>query len=246
MQKPKKVIAIIQARQGSTRLPGKVLMEVLDKPLLGYQIERVKRSKIIDEIVIATTNLKKDNAIENFCKKQNINCFRGSEEDVLNRYLSAAQMFFADVIIRLTADCPLIDPKIIDLVVKNFIGANPPLDYLSNTIKRTYPRGMDVEVFSMECLRLADEQAIKPGDREHVTSYIYHHPNLFKIGCIESEIDYSNFRWTVDTQEDFELVSRVISKLYPKNPQFSLKEILEIFKQHPDWLKINAHIQQKS
>lgn len=240
-----KIVAIIQARQGSTRLPGKVMMEVQGKPLLGYQLERVKSSTLLNQVIVATTTLPMDDIIADYCAGRQVACYRGCVEDVLKRYRDAAQRYSADVIVRLTADCPLIDPAIIDKVISFYL-SDPSLDYASNTLKRTYPRGMDVEVFSFGALKLADELAVRLGDREHVTSYIYHHPQRFKIGSVENAVDYSPYRWTVDTPEDFELINLLISGLYRQNPQFGFKEILEIMEKHPEWARINAHIQQKA
>ena len=239
-----KVVAIIQARMGSTRLPGKVLKNVLNKSLLEYEIERIKRASFIDEIVIATTGNEEDDAIINKCHELSVPYFRGAEEDVLSRYYHAAVDFHADAVVRLTADCPLIDPNVIDKMITTYL-TNRKLDYVSNTIERTYPRGMDVEVISKESLFKLHEKALEKSDREHVTSYILKHLNDFRVENVKYKHDFHQLRLTVDTMEDFNLIKRLIEHLYPKNNAFTLEDILDLFHQYPDWKKINAHIEQK-
>ncbi len=242
-----KVVAIIQARQGSTRLPGKSMKEVLSKPLLGYLLDRVFRAKTINEIVVATTLLENDNIIDLFCQNNSITCYRGDSEDVLGRYMAAAQKFSADIIVRITGDCPLIDPEIIDRVVTHYLNLRGigGIDYISNTLMRTYPRGMDVEVFSYKALQLAAESAVQDSDREHVTSFIYSHPGLFKLANVVNENDDSRFRWTVDTDEDFQLVKKLIEAVYPNNNFFTYKDLLGAMDENPDWFQINSHVEQK-
>ncbi len=239
------ITAIIQARMTSTRLPGKVLKTVLGKPLLEYQIERVKRSNFINEIVIATTTNESDDLIVELCKKIEIKYYRGSEEDVLSRYYEAAMENHSDIIIRLTSDCPIIDTNVMDQVIQNYIEYQDQYDYVSNTLIRSYPRGMDTEAFSFKTLEQAYKNANKSYEREHVTPYIYQHPELFRIKTIKNKTDYSQHRWTVDTPEDFELIKRIIEALYPINPTFTMNNIIELLNKNLDWIKINAHIEQK-
>lgn len=239
-----KIVAIIQARMGSTRLPGKVLKKILGKSLLEYQIERVKRSKLIDEIVVATTTKKDDDAIVSLCTNLNISTYRGSEDDVLSRYYEAAIKYEADVVVRLTSDCPLIDPEIVDQVIQLYLDKQP-IDYVSNTFLRSYPRGLDTEVFSFAVLKRAYNEAKLQRDREHVTPYIYTNRHLFALTYLESERDYSHHRWTVDTQEDFELIRLIIEATYPNNPTFTMHDIIQLLNDNPQWMKINAHIEQK-
>ena len=239
------VVAIIQARQGSTRLPGKVMKEVLGKPLLGYLIERAKRAKLLNKIVVATTRLKEDDAIAKFCESHSIPCYRGDVEDVLGRFLGAAQDYSADVIVRLTGDCPLLDPNVIDKVVATYLQLYPKIDYVSNTLERTYPRGLDTEVFSLESLKIADREATTETEREHVTSFIYGHPERFKLSSVKGEGDTSRFRWTVDTPDDFRLIETLLKAIYPQNPNFTLDDLLFLVQRNPEWQKINSHIQQK-
>lgn len=239
------IISIIQARLGSSRLPGKVLKTVMGKPLLEYQIERVSRSKFIDKIVVATSNQDKDQPIVEWCKKLSVLYHRGSEEDVLERYYDAAQLHQADAIVRLTADCPLIDPKLIDKVIESYAQSHPKYDYVSNCLERTYPRGMDVEVFSFKALTEAFHNATSPVEREHVTPYIYKNPQMFKLHCIKSTNNHSQHRWTVDTVEDFVLIKNILESIYPIHPTFTLQDCLNVMEKHPDWMQLNAHIYQK-
>lgn len=238
-----RVVVIVQARMGSTRLPGKSLKKILDKPLFGYVGERLAACKEVSQFVIATTTSPLDDPIADYCTAHDIACFRGSEEDVLQRYQGAAEKFHADVIVRVTGDCPLTDPAIVDEAVRLFRSGH--YDYVSNVIKRTYPRGFDVEVFSKNALEKAASSAVNPSEREHVTPYIHHHPELFRIGDLSCAEDTSFYRLTVDHQEDFELVSKIILELFPKNPYFSLQDVLRLLRKHPDWAQINAHIKQK-
>lgn len=234
----------VQARMGSTRLPGKVMKRVLNKPLLEFLIERLKQIKSAPPIVVLTTQDPKDDVIVSYCKDHTIPFFRGPEEDVLTRYWLAAKERHPQYIMRVTADCPLIDPSILDEMITEYMTKKP--DYLSNSIKRSFPRGLDAEIFSYEALEKANSEGKDPYEREHVTPYIYNHSEQFKILNFESSIPLEHHRWTVDTPEDFELVRLILENLYPKNPQFKLKDILALLDQHPDWSKINAHIKQKS
>lgn len=240
-----KVAAIIQARMGSTRLPGKVLKKVLGKTLLEYQIERVKIAKTIDEIIIATTTKESDDPIVQLCQQLSIPYYRGTEEDVLSRYYEAATEFGVDVVVRLTSDCPIIDPNVIDKVVKHYLENKDQYDYVSNTLARTYPRGMDTEVMSYEALKVANERAKEPQYREHVTAYIYSNSDIFRLGNVVDEFDNSHHRWTVDTEEDFVLIEKIIQGLYIKNKNFSYVDVLDLLNKNPSWFFINHHIEQK-
>lgn len=240
-----KVEIYVQARMGSTRLPGKVLKTVLDKPLLAYLVERLNRCKEADAVAILTTILPIDDVIVDFCKKNKILCYRGPDEDVLSRYYQVAKQRKPDAIVRVTGDCPLIDPVVVDNVIRQYKEAKPSYDYVSNSLERTYPRGLDVEIFSYEVLEKAFTDAKKDFEREHVTPYLYMHPEIFKLKNVSSPIRLDQHRWTVDTPEDFELISLILKHLYPKNPNFSTEDILDLLQQHPDWSKINANIIQK-
>jgi len=229
----------------STRLPGKVLYEVMGKPLLEYQIERLGRAKLADKIVIATTTNESDLPIVELCKRLGVAYYRGSEEDVLSRYYEAAAEFGADVIIRATSDCPLIDPGVIDEVIGMYIKNREKYDYVSNTLERTYPRGLDTEVFSMTALKKAHKEASEQPEREHVTLYMYRHPERFRLASSSATKDYSKHRWTVDTPEDFGLIKLILQELYPLNSRFTWMDVIGLLNEHPEWVQINAAIEQK-
>ncbi|WP_425058489.1 8-amino-3,8-dideoxy-manno-octulosonate cytidylyltransferase [Sporomusa carbonis] len=239
-----KTVIISQARMSSTRLPGKVLKEVLGKPLLEYHIERLKRTKKADDIVIATTVNAVDEPIVELCQRLNVLCYRGSEDDVLSRYYYAACEARADIVVRVTSDCPLIDSEVVDKVIDTFITCDG-CDYVSNTLVRTYPRGMDTEVFSFVALEQAFKEATATPEREHVTPYIYNHPELFKLKNVVYITDQSRHRCTVDTSDDFRLIEKILLELYPDKPDFTVEDVLAVFDRHSDWYYINAHVEQK-
>ncbi len=229
----------------STRLPGKVLKPVLGKPLLAYQVERLQRVEHADAVVLATTTNDADQVLVDFAQAHDLAWYRGSEEDVLSRYQGAAEEAGADVVIRITSDCPLIDPAVIDRVIATFAQSQPDCDYASNTLRRTYPRGMDCEVFSRKALDIAHAETIEPADREHVTPFIYRRSDRFALRNVEYVSDQSHHRWTVDTDQDFALVSRMLEHLYPERPKFTLEDCLDQLAKHPDWARINASVGQK-
>ncbi|WP_085992721.1 cytidylyltransferase domain-containing protein [Oceanobacillus senegalensis] len=239
-----KVVAIIQARMGSTRLPGKTLKPVLEKPLLAYQLERVQNSQYLDEVLVATTNKRIDNQIISLCQSLKVAYFRGPEDDVLKRYYLAAKQVKADIVIRLTADCPLIDPSQIDTIVKYFLD-NQKLQYVSNTLNRTFPRGMDIEVFSFQILKEAHEKAKTKKEREHVTIYMTKILKSFQIYNVTYRKDYSHYRWTVDTMDDFILIKKIVEELYPKKQHFTLEDIIQLMEKNSNWQLINQHVEQK-
>lgn len=240
----KKIVAIIQARMGSTRLPGKVLKPILGKPMLWHIVSRVNKSKLVDKLIIATSNNPNSDKIYNFCKKYKINIFRGSEADVLDRFLHAAKYTHADIIIRLTADCPLIDPKIVDQLISMFKKGD--YDYaavatgagVARERINKFPDGMDCEIFTYESLKIAFKEAKKQAEREHVTLYIWR-SGKFKLGKLISKDDYSFLRFVVDLPTDLRFVRKVYKNLFPKNPNFGLSEIVNLLKKKPELLKIN-------
>jgi len=236
---------IVQARMGSTRLPGKVMLEVMGRPLLAYLIERLKRVKNAKGLLIATTELSDDDVIAAFAKSCSLPVFRGSVDDVLSRYYLAASSVSAKSVVRITADCPLIDPEIIDEAIELYKSATPPPDYVSNSIKRTYPRGMDVELFSFKALSRAFFEAVEPFQKEHVTPFIYRHRELFHCLNFEYGTDASRYRLTVDTREDFVLIELLLNALYPQKNNFTLKDLLDLITLHPEWAQINASVLQK-
>ncbi len=241
----RKILIIVQARMSSTRLPGKIMKKVLGRPLLDFLIQRLKRVSLADGIVIAATINTADAKIANYCLAQEVFCFRGSEHDVLDRYYQTATKFNADVIVRITSDCPLEDPLLIDKLISYYLELQPNCDYLSNTLVRTFPRGMDVEVFSYNSLALAAERATLPEEREHVTPYLYNNPEIFKIHSYIQPEDNSKYRWTVDCPEDLALITKILENIYPECPEFTLQDLIKLLEEHPEWSKINAHIEQK-
>lgn len=228
----------------STGLPGKVLKEVLNKPLLEYQIERLRRVTLADEIVIATPKDETSDPIIDLCQRLATPSFRGSEHDVLARYYGAAKDARADVIVRVTSDCPLIDPSIIDRIIQRYLEDETQYDYVSNCLERSYPRGMDTEVFPFRVLEEAFSEATDSRDREHVTPFLYRQPERYRLGHVTHPRDQSHHRWTVDTPEDFELIRKILEALYPERPEFTLEDCLDLLEQHPSWSKINAHVAQ--
>lgn len=236
------ILAILQARVSSTRLPGKVLKLILDKLMLSLQIERIRRCRRIEQLLIATSRDTSDNVIESLCKDMQIPCFRGSLDDALDRFYRDALVYNPDYIVRLTGDCPLIDPQVIDDVVGFCITGN--YDYASNTIEPTFPDGLDIEVFKFLALDTAWKEAFLPSHREHVTPFIHQNPKRFKIGHYKSKINLSHLRWTVtvDEPEDFELVRQIYEAIYPHNPAFTTQDILDLLRKNPSLIQINNHI----
>ncbi|MFA4941243.1 MAG: glycosyltransferase family protein [Patescibacteria group bacterium] len=232
-------LCIIQARTGSTRLPNKVLLTVKGRTLLEYEIERVKKSKLIDKIVVATTFNKGDDKIETICKKNNIDCFRGSEEDVLDRYYQCSLEYPEyKNIIRITGDCPLIDPTVVDNLIKFFVDNN--FDYASNIEEETFPDGMDAEIFKREVLAEAAEKARLASQREHVTLYIRNNEKYGR-GNLTSEINFSHFRLTVDEKEDYEVIKFLIENSEDNDRYMKYISLLE---KNPEIMNRNIKIQR--
>ena len=225
-------LAIVQARMSSTRLPGKVLKSIVGRPMISLQLERIKRARHIDEIVVATSTDRADDAIQAQCHRDDVSCSRGDLNDVLDRFYQAAKPLNSKCIVRLTADCPLIDPSVIDECIELFNSGD--YDYASNTVERTYPRGLDVEAFTFAALERAWREARLPSEREHVTPYLYHHPQLFRIGYLKDKRDLSSLRWTVDYPDDFEVITAIYESLYPAHSKFSIADILEFLENHPE------------
>lgn len=240
-----KVTAIIQARMGSSRLPGKVMFNLLGQSVLGHVITRVKQSNKIDDVVVATTLSKADRCLALEASTYKVKIFRGSEKHVLERFYQAARLNEAEGIVRITADCPLIDPGIIDLMLEQYLQHEPACDYMSNTLKRTFPRGLDVEIFSMQALEKAYHQAKREDEKEHVTPYIYRHPEQFRLASFTHSADYSHLRWTLDTEEDWLFIQEIFQRLYTNKPAFRWMDVLELLRDFPDLCKINQHVQQK-
>jgi len=244
-------VAIIQARMGSTRLPGKVLRDLCGITVLGHVIRRVARCKLVDKTVVATSTLPADDPIAKEAAAHSAAVFRGSEEDVLSRYYGAAIQSTAEVIVRVTADCPLFDPAILCEMLELFHGRNVPsstrpLDYLSNTLgERTFPRGLDAEVFTMDALAKANALARDPWEREHVTPYIYSHPQTFRLEGYRQAMDQSMQRWTLDTEEDWALIRAIYEALGRADGMFVTQDVIDYLRVHPELMAINAHVRQK-
>lgn len=239
------VAIIVQARMGSTRLAGKVLKPIAGRPMLSYQIERLRRVTLAQQLLVATTTNPLDDELVAFCAAQGVRCTRGSEADVLSRYCEAAAALGDEVVVRVTADCPLLDPQLVDLAIRTF-AAGEGCDYLSNMIEPSWPYGMAVEVVSAAALAQANAESRDPVEREHVTPFVYWRPQRFRIRSLRHERDLSAHRWTVDTPEDFELVSRILATLYPRQPLFEMADVLRLLEEHPQWVQLNAHVQQRS
>lgn len=237
------IAAIIQARMASSRLPGKIMLQACGKTMLEHMVSRVKQSKKLDEIIVATTINKLDDVIENWCIKNNIKCFRGPENDVLKRFKLAKDFFSVDIIVRLCSDCPLIDPKIIDDVIEVFELNN--FDFVSNSFPtegRKYPDGMGVEVFSSKLLEESDIFAKKPSEKEHVTFFMWMQPQKYKIFRLDYKKDISNFRLNLDYIQDYYLIRSVFEALYYKNNLFTMEDILICLESHPEICEFNENI----
>ncbi|OGS47955.1 MAG: hypothetical protein A3K68_07845 [Euryarchaeota archaeon RBG_16_68_13] len=238
-----KTVAIVQARMGSTRLPGKVLKDIGGRTMLARVIERTSRSKLIDRIVVATTTESVDEPVVAESTNLKVPIFRGSQEDVLDRYYRAAEEQDADPIVRITSDCPLVDPEVIDQVLALYRREMP--DYASNVITRTFPLGLDVEVLSRDALARAWRLATKPFERAHVTPFIYQRPDRFRLAALRADQDYSKYRWTVDTPEDLEFVRAVYACL-GVDGHFGWREILSLVEREPTLAAINRGVRQKA
>ena len=228
----------------SSRLPGKVLLEAAGKPLLEHMVERLRRARTLDAIVIATTAEAASDPIVALAERLGVGCFRGSEDDVLGRVLGAAQAHDAELIVETTGDCPLIDPAVLDLVVDTFNEGR--VDYCSNTLERTYPRGLDVQAFPTAVLAEVAELTDEPADREHVSLYIYEHPERYRLRSVVSgRPELGELRVTVDTPEDYALIRAIFEALYPHDPAFALQDVLDLLERDPHLRELNRHVQQK-
>jgi spore coat polysaccharide biosynthesis protein SpsF len=251
-----RVVAIIQARRASSRLPDKILLNIGGQPMLVRVVERAMRAGLLEAVVVATTTDPTDDAVQELCEARGYLCYRGSSLDVLDRYYQAASRFQAAIIVRLTADCPLIDPALIDEAVSAFTGAYPkdrqsvefPYDFVANRLPppwgRTYPIGLDIEVCSFAGLELAWKEADQPHQREHVMPFFYEQPQRFRIHLLNYHMDYGSLRWTVDTPEDLELL-RIIYARFEDRDDFSWLEVLELFQREPDLASINSRVRHK-
>ena len=235
----KKITVIIEARTGSSRLRNKVIAEIEGKPMIFYVIDRVKQIKSVEQIILATTQEKNDKILIEIAKQNSIGIFAGDSMDVLNRDYQCALQNNADPIIRITGDCPLIDPDIVEEMLEFYLKNN--YDYISNRINPKYPDGLDVEIYSFKTLQMVEQNAKLSSERSLVTTYITKNPKIFKIFSYENQEDLSGHRWTVDEQNDLEFVRKIYSIMKPKT-NFSMNEIIEILVKNPELLKINSGI----
>ena len=236
------ILGILQARYSSTRLPGKVMMPILGKPMLELQLERLLRCNKIDKLVVATSDQDADQHIVDLCIKLNVAVYQGSLDDVLDRFYQAAISHFPSHVVRLTGDCPLADPEIIDEIIDFHVKGN--FDYSSNAIQPTFPDGLDVEVMRFSCLEEAWCESFLPSEREHVTPFVNRNPERYKVSHFLREEDLSALRWTVDEPEDFEFVTCIYEALYPNNPYFSTDDVLKYLGSHSELLEINRGIKR--
>jgi spore coat polysaccharide biosynthesis protein SpsF len=240
-----KTLVVIQARMGSTRLPGKVLMPLAGKPALEHVVERARAAREVDQVVIATSTLPADAAVAQCCAARGWSCVRGSEDDVLARFLIALEKHPADIVVRITGDCPLTDPAMIDELVCALKNDPRGLDYISNTqAPRKIPHGLDVEAMRADALQRACNEAAVREEREHVTPYFYRNPNLFRLARVDPPVDLSAHRWTLDTPDDHELLERILLALPPG--AFAWRDTLEVLERHPEWVSINSSVTQKT
>jgi spore coat polysaccharide biosynthesis protein SpsF len=229
--------AIVATRMTSTRLPGKVLIRL---------IERLRRSKYVQNIVVATTTNREDDAVVEVAKSEGVLYYRGSEEDVLRRTVEAAEAFDTDYIVQVTSDCPLIDAETVNTAIERML-ENPYLDYIGNHLVRTYPLGFSAEVFRTRALRDVEQKTVDPHDREHVSLYFYERPEIYHLSNVEAPhyLRHPEYRLTLDTIEDYELIKTVFEKLYLDKPDFDLYDIVRLFGKNPELLQINQHVMQK-
>lgn len=235
-----KIICIIQARLGSTRLPEKVLLSLGDKTVLEQVVSRVRECRLINEVIVATTIEKQDLKIVNLCSGKGINVFCGSEDDVLDRYYQAAKLYKPDHVVRITSDCPFIDPDIMEKIIKFHIEKD--CDYTSNTLEETYPDGLDVEVFKFSALEKSWSEAILKSEREHVTPFMKKHKEIFTLENIKCEYDYSSKRWTLDEDRDYDLILKIHNALFQENGIYKMNDILNFLKKNPDLENLNNNI----
>ena len=237
-----RTVGVIQARVGSTRLPAKVLAEVGGATMLERVVSRAGRAATLDEVVVAIPDGVTDDCLVEVCARIGVTAVRGSEDDVLDRYLAAASTTSADVVVRITSDCPLVDSQVVDEVVRTFHGHRP--DYAANTLRRCWPRGLDVEAVDRGALETAGREAREPYERVHVTPYLYRHPERFRLLPVVGPFQYGDLRWTVDTADDLAMV-REIYAAFGNDDSFGWREVLDLLSRRPEIAAINRGVAQK-
>lgn len=244
VQKSPKIIAFVQARMGSQRLPGKVLKNLCGKPMIYWTLKRLSKSNLISEVVLATSQNPENDSLEHAVRELGFSVYRGDENDVLDRYFRAALAFKADVVVRITGDCPLISHKEVDRVIQGLL--EKQADYASNVMERTLPRGFDAEAFTFKTLEIMHRQAHSPSAREHVTTYIrQERPELFNIYSVLTPFQHSQYELSVDVQEDFELVERIFSQ-FPSPIEISLEDTIAFLEKNPDCAGQNMNVVRKN
>lgn len=241
-----RVVAVVQARMQSSRLPGKVLEDIHGQPMLLRVVRRVRKAQTVDQVVVATTTSESDDPVEALCRAEGLACLRGEAVDVLDRVHSAAAAHHADVVVRITGDCPVIDPQVIDLTVRAFLESDPPVDLALNRFvdDRTFPIGLDTEVCSFEALDTAWKEADQAYQREHVMPYLYDPPGRFRVLHVRNDEDLGSYRWTVDTAEDLAFIRAVFEHFAPEE-DFDWRDILALVRSRPDLAALNAGVKHK-
>lgn len=241
-----RVVAIVQARMGSTRLPGKVMRPIAGRPMIHHVVERTRCIAGVDDVVVATSRREREQRLVDYVlSRSEIGLFRGSEDDVLSRYYHCANTWNADVIIRITGDCPLLSPRVSGRVLDAYMANRCRVDYATNTLNRTYPRGLDTSVISLETLANAHRRASSPSQREHVTLYVWANSDRFALLGLEDDCDRHHLRWTVDTAEDLRFVRAVYDALYERNPVFEYEDVVRLLDKRPHLCRINEGVRQK-
>ena len=238
-----KIATIVQARMGSTRLPGKVLLDLGGMTVLARVVNRLRRAKLVGEIIIATTHDPADDAIVEECRRLSVESFRGEELDVLDRYYRAAKRATAEAVVRITSDCPMIEPEVTDAVISAFLDQGP--DYASNALRRTYPRGLDTEIMTAAALARCWNEAKLDYQRVHVTPYIYENPGEFRMIPVTGDRDYSQYRWTLDTPEDLAFL-RVVYQNFENHDDFYWRDAIRLMEEQPSLVELNRHISMKA
>lgn len=246
MERPQ-IVAVIQARMGSSRLPGKVMLDIVGRPMLSHVVRRARLAKVIDRVVVATSDEAADDPIQAFCRSEGVDSYRGDPTDVLDRVYRASRAHHADVVVRITADCPLLDPSLVDQAVLALVNGGDAVDFVANRLPydRTYPIGLDVETCRIRDLESVWREANEPYQREHVMPFFYENPDRFRVKLLHAEADYGNLRWTVDSPEDLRLIREIYKRFSPRL-DFGWREVLDLVHQEPSLLEINANVRHKT
>ena len=245
MEIKKQILAVIQARMNSTRLPGKVLKKIGNLTCIEILLKRLSKSKLIDQIIVVTSTNQHDDILYDKLSKIGVDCFRGDETNVYKRFHDVVKNSEASVVVRITADCPLIDPRVIEKVINYFHASYKKYDYVSNILEPSYPIGLHTELFSIDALEKANNNSIDPIEREHVTPYIYRNPDFFELGSVVFEENFSNHRWTIDYPEDFVLIRKIIEELYPLKDDFDMFDIISFLETKPELMLINNNFKKE-